>query len=189
MDCIHVAIIDVIWTNVDFLMLEPQFSPCAQFKICRNTSNTNWLVCNCNVKPSDPINTENFFVRYIHNFELLKVESLQWHFLLLYIVFLVIVYDKSNVLGLLCIAIICSLAKMLFCLLIRVFQCYTRYWFSVTFHCICQFTASYGVRFFCFAILLTSLSYFILGFPLLFLPSSSRAVTSCTVVQFVPFTK
>lgn len=110
------------------------------------------------------------------------MESLQLHFLLLCFMFLVIICDKSNVLGLLCIAIICSLAKMLFCLLIRVFQCYARYWFSVSLHCICQFTASFGVRFFCFATLLISLSYFILGFPLLFLPSSNRAVTLCTAV-------
>ena len=33
-DCIHVVIIAVIRANVDFLVLEPRFSPCAQFNIC-----------------------------------------------------------------------------------------------------------------------------------------------------------
>ena len=89
---------------------------------------------------------------------------------------------------LVCIAIICGVKKKrLFCLCIRAFWCYTRSRFSVTFHCICQFTASSDVRFFCFATLFTSLSYFTLGFPLHFLPPNNRLVTPRTAVQFVPF--
>ena len=65
MDCIHIVIFAVIQANVDFLVLEPQLSPCAQCKTCSNTSNTNWLLCDCNDESSDPIDTENFFIRYI----------------------------------------------------------------------------------------------------------------------------
>jgi hypothetical protein len=48
------------------------------------------------------------------------------------------------------------------------------YWFSVTFHHICQLTASSGVRFFYFTVPSTSLSHFFSGLPLLFLPSNNQ---------------
>jgi len=59
---------------------------------------------------------------------------------------------------------------------ISVFQCYTRYWFSVVFRHSCRFTASSGVKFFCFITLSTSLSHFISGLPLLLLPSGDQVI-------------
>jgi len=40
----------------------------------------------------------------------------------------------------------------------KVVQCYTGYWFSVTFRYICQFTTPEVVRFFCLIALCTSIS-------------------------------
>jgi hypothetical protein len=59
---------------------------------------------------------------------------------------------------------------------ISVFQCYIGYWFSVAFHHSCWFTASSGVKFFCFITLSTSVSYFISGLPLLLLASSDQVI-------------
>jgi hypothetical protein len=53
-------------------------------------------------------------------------------------------------------------------------QCHTGYWFPVAFRHICQFSASSGVRFFCFFTPFTSFSYFISDFPLFSLSSGDQ---------------
>jgi hypothetical protein len=47
---------------------------------------------------------------------------------------------------------------------VSVFQCYTGYWFSVAFRHSCPFTASSGVKCFCFIILSTSFRVFLFFF-------------------------
>lgn len=46
---------------------------------------------------------------------------------------------------------------------IRVFHCYTGYWFSVAFRHVCRLTASSGVRFLCFVTVFASFVRFISG--------------------------
>jgi hypothetical protein len=67
------------------------------------------------------------------------------------------------------------------CLPTGTFQCYTAYWFSVTFRYIFLFTVSLVIGFFCLVIgffclvtLRTSISYFILGLSLPCLPSGDQ---------------
>ena len=54
------------------------------------------------------------------------------------------------------------------------FHYYSGYWSSVAFRHIYRFTASSGVRYFCFITLSTSVAHVISGLPLLFLPSGDQ---------------
>jgi len=60
------------------------------------------------------------------------------------------------------------------CLPIRVFLCYTVYWFSITLRYIFLFAVSLGIRFCCLITLRTSIFHFILGLPLPCLPSGDQ---------------
>jgi hypothetical protein len=67
-----------------------------------------------------------------------------------------------------------NFAKLSISLPITVCQGYTSYWSSGNFRHICFFTASSDSRFVCFITLSTSLSHFISGLPILFLPSADQ---------------
>lgn len=60
MDHIHLVIIVLIPANGDFMILEPQF------KTCRYTSDTNWLICDCNKQTIRFCKPENFLVSWVN---------------------------------------------------------------------------------------------------------------------------
>jgi hypothetical protein len=69
---------------------------------------------------------------------------------------------------------VCNFSYYFICLSITFIPCSADYWFSVAFRHIYWFTASSGVTFFCFITLSTSLSHFISGLPLLYLPCGDQ---------------